>query len=108
MTRVRTAEAAPAVVSHQVNMSEPMRDESDARNILHLLQSVLAHVPIIVWSADRNGVVTLAEGLALRRLGVEPHELIGQSLFEIVPPELDFGIDVQRALLGEAHTAFHQ
>lgn len=108
MTRARTAEAAPAVVSNQVDMSEPKRDEADAHNILHLLQSVLAHVPVIVWSADRNGVVTLAEGLALRRLGVEPHELIGQSLFEIAPPELDFGIDVQRALLGEAHTAFHQ
>ena len=47
------------------------------------LRSVVRSAPLGLWALDRDGRFTLAEGRALGKVGLEPDELIGKSIFEV-------------------------
>ena len=66
------------------------------------LHSVIGSMPIVLWAVDAAGVVTLSEGQGLMSLGLEPGQLVGQSvhdLYHAAPEALD---GIVRALRGEA------
>lgn len=71
-------------------------------DVNHLfLRKILSVTPLIIWSADRNGIVTLSEGGGLLSLGYQPGDGVGKSIFEEFAgdPEL---IDLfRRTLNGE-------
>ncbi len=58
-----------------------------AEEKLHLtlerLQAVVSHMPIALWTLDRDGIVTLSEGTLLEKLGFKPGQLVGISALEI-------------------------
>jgi PAS domain S-box-containing protein len=47
------------------------------------LRAVITRVPIILWAADGEGVVTFSEGKGLDTLGFRPGELVGQSIADL-------------------------
>ena len=66
------------------------------------LRAVISTVPIVLWAVDRQGIVTLSEGSLLRDIGLQPGQVVGQSigdLYATVPAVLDF---TQQALRGES------
>lgn len=68
-----------------------------------LLRKILSITPFIISAVDSQGIVTLSEGGGLTRLGFEPGEWVGKSIFAEFAddPEL---IDLfQRTLQGEKH-----
>ena len=65
------------------------------------LRTVITKAPVVFFAIDATGVFTLSEGRALGKLGLEPGQVVGRSIFEVyadAPRILD---DARRALRGE-------
>jgi rsbT co-antagonist protein RsbR len=62
-------------------------EETEARTELagqrSLLRRVLDNTPLVLWSADENGIFTMSEGSALRILGLSPGQVVGMSAFDV-------------------------
>jgi len=72
------------------------------RRTAEQLRAVISTVPIVLWAIDRHGIVTLSEGSLLRDIGLQPGQVVGQSVFDLyatVPAVLDF---TREALRGES------
>jgi PAS domain S-box-containing protein len=59
------------------------------------------HAPVVLWSTDRHGIITLSEGSALERMGLKSGQLVGQSLPELYRDHPTILADFRRALGGE-------
>ena len=67
-----------------------------------LLQEVVDHAPVVFWKVDPDGIFQLSEGRGLEAIGLEPGQVVGQSIFDVyaeTPEDLEL---VRRALDGEA------
>jgi two-component system cell cycle sensor histidine kinase/response regulator CckA len=76
---------------------ELSRDSTEAR-----LALAVNHAPIVIWAADKNGVVTLSEGAGLASLGVKSGQLVGQNLFELYRDHPTIPGHIRRGLAGES------
>jgi rsbT co-antagonist protein RsbR len=54
------------------------------------MQAVISSAPLILFSIDAEGVFTLSEGKGLELVGLQPGQVVGQSVFELYKelPEL--------------------
>ncbi len=59
-------------------MAEEARRESEER-----YRAVISNAPLIAFIIDPQGVFTLSEGKALKNLGLQPGQVVGQSAFDI-------------------------
>ncbi|HYL35316.1 MAG TPA: PAS domain S-box protein [Bryobacteraceae bacterium] len=81
------------------------RRTQDALRASEALVSVASNLPIVLFAVDRAGVFILSEGQGLNALGLQPGQVVGQSIFDVcrnVPQILD---NIRRALGGEAFSA---
>jgi PAS domain S-box-containing protein len=74
----------------------PFPQEMDAR-----LHALIAHAPVVLFSLDRNGLVTLSEGHGLETMGFKPRQVVGMSVFDLYRSEPAVLTHVRRALSGE-------
>ena len=65
------------------------------------LETLVENVPMILFSLDRDGRFTLSEGRGLARLGFEPGEVVGESIFDVYENNPRIIGDANRALDGE-------
>jgi len=72
---------------------------SEARTL-----TVLEHVPVVLFATDAAGVVTLAAGPNLERLGLAAEGVLGRSIFSLPLANEEFQGRVRRALCGETFT----
>jgi PAS domain S-box-containing protein len=79
----------------RVSESGP-RQGTDAR-----LQALITHVPVVLFSLDRDGIFTLSEGQGLKGLGLKPGQVVGLSVFDLYRSEPAVLTHVRRALAGE-------
>jgi PAS domain S-box-containing protein len=77
-------------------MSRPGTTQGDTA-----LAQVLASAPIILFTLDRRGIVTLSEGKGLQALGLAPGEVVGRNVFELYGDLPQIVADLHRALAGE-------
>ncbi|HSD86163.1 MAG TPA: PAS domain S-box protein, partial [Kofleriaceae bacterium] len=75
--------------------------QESVRRASELLRTVVAGAPIAILALDRNGIVTLAEGRALDKLGVVPGEIVGTSALARYGSIPGFVDAFRRALTGE-------
>ena len=68
------------------------------------LSTVIASSPIVLFSVDRNGMITLSEGRGLAALGVAPGQSVGQSVYDLYRDVPAVGENIRRALKGEEFT----
>ncbi|MGF1479312.1 MAG: response regulator [Cyanophyceae cyanobacterium] len=68
-----------------------------------LLRTVVTGAPIILWSVNREGTITLAEGKGLAALALKPEAIVGRSIFEFsrLYPEMS---EKHRRVLAGAET----
>jgi PAS domain S-box-containing protein len=92
----------------QVDLTERVLEDEARQRIQHLLQTVIANVPMVVWSVDRRGTITLAEGVGLRHMGMLAGDVVGKSVFNVFPQEPALLTDLQRALNGQSLTSFSE
>jgi PAS domain S-box-containing protein len=82
---------------------EEAREAIEERDTtLHL---IVAQMPAVLWSTDRDLRLTSSDGAALRYLGQKPNQLVGVTLFDLfqtTDPELPPLVAHRKALLGES------
>jgi PAS domain S-box-containing protein len=65
------------------------------------LGQVISNAPVILWTVDTEGVVTLSEGAGLAALGLRPGQAVGQQIRERYA-DVEPGVRLmERALAGE-------
>lgn len=69
------------------------------------LRAVISHAPVILFTLDSKGVVTLSEGQGLKALGFRPGETVGRSAFDLYRDIPQVAQDLRRALAGETFSA---
>jgi PAS domain S-box-containing protein len=65
------------------------------------LRTIVTKAPVVFFALDVNGVFTLSEGFALQKLGLQPGEAVGRSIFEMYRDHPRILQNVRRALRGE-------
>lgn len=71
------------------------------------LEAVLAQAPIAVFAFRPDGTCTVSDGAALRTLGLEPGELVGQDLFALYADDPLALESYRRVLAGERFRTSH-
>ncbi|MEM7738676.1 MAG: PAS domain-containing protein, partial [Deinococcota bacterium] len=66
------------------------------------LRMVVANLPVIIFTTDKEGVFTLSEGKALVGLGLAPGQVVGLSLFTLYKDMQGVSEAAKRALEGES------
>jgi len=85
-------------VTHQKRSEERLR-EQEAR-----YRTVVTNAPVILFALDAEGVFTLSEGRGLARLGLEPGEVVGRSIFDLYAAHPGVLERVREGLAGAAAT----
>ena len=65
-----------------------------------ILRMMEAHLPVVVWAIDRDGIFTHHAGKALEAAGIEQRQYIGRNIFEIYVGK-GATDTVQRAIAGQ-------
>jgi|GEM_PF-5994441 len=68
------------------------------------LHKVIAHAPLIIWSIDLQGRITMSEGKGLEKVGLAGGQLVGHSVFELYQGNEEALSQIERALKGETLT----
>jgi PAS domain S-box-containing protein len=91
-----------------VKLVGAMRDVTDSRErenelarLEQSLETILSNVPVVFWVTDEEGVFTRSRGAGLEAIGLEPGEVVGDSVFEIYNESPDICAAVSQALDGE-------
>lgn len=71
---------------------------SDVKKWFNLLTTQL---PMVFYVLDKDGIFTLSEGLGLIKLGLEPGQVVGLSVFDVYKDYPEIIDAVSRALKGE-------
>jgi signal transduction histidine kinase len=85
--------------------SDGSHDGAGALATITRIGQLVSRAPLIIWSVDTEGVVTLSEGAGLTALGLRPGEAVGQRVhdqYSDVQPGLTL---MERALAGETCSA---
>ncbi|MBJ6760248.1 PAS domain S-box protein [Myxococcaceae bacterium JPH2] len=98
----RRIEEAKVAADELLETRRAQRERDEARE---QLTRVLTHLPIVLWAMDTRGVMTLFEGEGVRSVGMDPHSLLGCSIFDIFQGREDVREASLRALAGESFTA---
>ncbi|MBK9498034.1 MAG: HAMP domain-containing protein [Leptospiraceae bacterium] len=65
------------------------------------LTTVLSNAPLILFSADVNGIITLSEGQSLNLIGIKSGQAVGVSIYEMFEDNEEVLNAIQTALSGE-------
>ncbi|MBC7871163.1 MAG: PAS domain-containing protein, partial [Chitinophagaceae bacterium] len=87
-------------------LQELQQAENKLRETEYQVRAVVTGAPIIVFSLDSQGIITLMEGQGLSFLRLKPGELVGRSVFDedLVQRLPELARDTRRALNGETFT----
>jgi two-component system cell cycle sensor histidine kinase/response regulator CckA len=65
------------------------------------LRTIVTKAPVVFFALDTKGFFTLSEGSALQKMGLQPGEAVGRSVFEMYRDHSVILQNVRRALRGE-------
>jgi PAS domain S-box-containing protein len=60
-----------------------VRDVTESRERERRLSTIIENAPVVLFTFDADGTITLSEGKSLAALGLEPGEAVGTSMFEM-------------------------
>ena len=66
------------------DISERKRTAESLRQNEERLRLIVGQLPAAVWTCDRDLRVTSSEGAALANIGLEPGELVGTTMYEVL------------------------
>lgn len=86
------------------DISERRAAEEALRASETRLQAVISHLPIVLFTTNRQGIITLSEGQGLVSLGRQGGQSVGQSIFAIYGEFPTVVTMAHRTLAGETTT----
>lgn len=92
------------VLAIVTDISRQKRAEETVRQTNERLDFVINRAPIVLWSTDRTGEITMSRGAGLMPLGLNSGEAVGRSIFEMFSAYEDLLDNVRRALGGETRS----
>ncbi|MEZ5142382.1 MAG: PAS domain S-box protein [Acidimicrobiales bacterium] len=93
------ADTDPYELAHALTGLALQAAATDDDTLERNLQMIVHHLPISIFSLDRDGILTSSYGGALRRLGVEDGELVGMDSAVFGPATVEA---FQKVLSGDA------
>jgi PAS domain S-box-containing protein len=99
--RRATPETSHVIVAF-IDITNEVKARADQAEFARRLKIVVDHAPVVCWSADRNGIITLSEGAGLSSLGVSPGQLVGMSVFDLYRDYPAICAYIRRGLAGES------
>ncbi|TPW14068.1 MAG: multi-sensor hybrid histidine kinase, partial [bacterium] len=82
------------------DLTERRRAEVALHHSENRLRTVVANAPLIFFTLDRNGIFTISEGRGLERLGLQPGEVVGRSVYDVYSDHPEICESCRRALAG--------
>jgi PAS domain S-box-containing protein len=98
-------DGTPCVLGVVKDITELRRAESDLIRIERQLNEVLANAPLVVLAFNADRIITAARGRALSEMGLEPGDLVGKSIMQLLQPDNPAMQNAERALAGESFSA---
>ena len=98
-------DGTPCVLGVVKDITELRRAESDLVRIERQLNEVLANAPLVVLAFNTDRVITAARGRALSGMGLEPEDLVGKSITQLLRPDNPAMHSAERVLAGESFRA---
>ncbi|HLX38512.1 MAG TPA: PAS domain S-box protein, partial [Candidatus Binataceae bacterium] len=98
-------DGTPCVIGVVKDISELRRAESDLIRLESQLNEVLANAPLVVLAFNNERMITAARGRALSAMGLEPQDLVGKSIAQLLLPGNPAMESTERALAGESFSA---
>ena len=92
------------VIGVSQDVSELETRERELQAWKDRLQTVIENAPVVLFSYDPGGTVTMSQGKGLSAYGLEPGELVGQNLLDVYDGEPTVQEDIRRAASGESIT----
>jgi PAS domain S-box-containing protein len=88
------------------DMTARKRAEEELRASEQRLRVVLAHLPLVLWATNRDGIATFCAGQGLQALGIMSENVIARTFEDVdVEPFTALAEHVRRALGGEAFSS---
>lgn len=84
----RTRELKQANESLQQEIAERVQIEKDLRNSEETLRALINAIPESVFLMSTDGVILQANQTMSSRLGKQQHEIIGASVYDLLPPKV--------------------
>ncbi len=81
--------------------TERQRAEDARRAREEQLGAIVRNAPVMIYAVDRQGVITLSEGIGLTALGKKPGESVGFSVWELYAHQPAALEKIREALLGK-------
>ncbi|MDZ7689367.1 MAG: PAS domain S-box protein [Halobacteriales archaeon] len=91
-----------AVCAVSTDITGRRRRERELTEQQQMLETVLSNVPVVLFALDEDGVFTRSQGKALDGIGLEPGEVVGESVFELYDGMPEVCEHAERALEGES------
>jgi PAS domain S-box-containing protein len=86
------------------NVYNQYRAEQALESTVNRLDTVVSNFPLVLFALDEAGTFTLSEGKGLDQLGLEPGEVVGDSVFDWYGWHEGISDGIGRALDGETVT----
>lgn len=88
----------------RAELVERQRAEERLQQSEERLRTVVTNAPVVLFALDHQGTFTFSEGKGLEALGLQPGQVVGQSVFSVYASEPTAIAAARRALGGEAFT----
>ncbi|MFD1585786.1 PAS domain S-box protein [Halorientalis brevis] len=83
------------------DVTERKQRERELEAATERLDSIVSNIPVILFAVDDDGTFTLSEGNGLKKLGLDPGEVVGESVTDVYADNTDVVEAIERALDGE-------
>ncbi|MCP3136296.1 PAS domain S-box protein [Pyxidicoccus xibeiensis] len=93
---------AAGVAGISTDTTEALRLERERDEAREHLRRVITRLPVVLWSTDSRGTITLFEGAGLKAIGMERGQLVGRSTFDVYADRPDLLDATRRAQQGES------
>ncbi len=103
---IRQADGSPVrMVGTGMDITDRKQIEDELQTRTTLLESVIQGAPIILWSLDEEGKITLMGGQGLEGTGLSPDHYLGTSVYDHIAEQPEIADYIRRAQSGEVVTA---
>jgi len=85
-----------------IDITREVQAELDRDQAAERFSFAVEHAPIVIWSTDATGIITLSQGAGLGSLGVKSGELLGTNVFDLYRGHPTINDFIRRGLAGES------